>query len=94
MFQTTFTHWALLWDLGLWWFCPDNDLIFRLFLAVYVFSKFVKLVPLFARRPSDLLYLGVSVFFGFFHGLIKLHAGLTLHEVRNPTIFIYFGPKT
>ncbi|RDW87811.1 glycosyltransferase family 2 protein [Coleophoma crateriformis] len=41
-------------------------------------SKVVKLVGLFVREPSDILFLPVSILFGYFHGLIKLWALFTL----------------
>ncbi|TVY75845.1 hypothetical protein LSUE1_G007732 [Lachnellula suecica] len=43
-------------------------------------SKVVKLVGLFVREPSDLIFLPVSVMFGYFHGLIKLYALFTLRH--------------
>ncbi|CAG8955685.1 hypothetical protein HYFRA_00010948 [Hymenoscyphus fraxineus] len=43
-------------------------------------SKVVKLVGLFVRQPFDLIYLPVSVIFGYFHGLIKLYALFTLRQ--------------
>jgi uncharacterized Tic20 family protein len=46
-----------------------------------IISKVVKLVGLFIRRPSDVAYLPVSVLFGYFHGLIKLYALITLRHV-------------
>ena len=49
--------------------------------GVWALSKIIKLVPLFVRRPSDILMLPVSVIFGWLHGLIKLYAAMTLHVV-------------
>ncbi|KAK5660621.1 hypothetical protein OQA88_13185, partial [Cercophora sp. LCS_1] len=46
-----------------------------------VFTKIVKLVGLFWRNPSDMIYLPLSVVFGYFHSLIKLRALITLKEV-------------
>lgn len=43
-----------------------------------LFSKVIKLVGLFMREPADLIFLPVSIIFGYFHGFIKLYAGLTL----------------
>ncbi|KAG9235954.1 nucleotide-diphospho-sugar transferase [Amylocarpus encephaloides] len=43
-------------------------------------SKVVKLIGLFVRRPSDLIYLPASVIFGYFHGFIKLYALFTLRH--------------
>ena len=44
-------------------------------------SKFIKLLGHYARFPVDLLLLPVSIFFGWFHGFIKMYACWTLHEV-------------
>ncbi|KAI7913783.1 hypothetical protein M0657_009841 [Pyricularia oryzae] len=40
----------------------------------------VKLVGLFRRHPADVVFLPVSVVFGYFHGLVKIYAGLTLNN--------------
>ena len=48
---------------------------------MFGFTKVVKLVGLFRRNPSDILFLPVSILFGYFHGLIKLWALFTLKEV-------------
>lgn len=41
-------------------------------------TKYVKLHALFAQNPADLIYLPVSILFGYFHGFIKLWALGTL----------------
>ena len=81
VFLTTFTHWALAWDMGLWLFCPQDPRLFWLLAATVVASKLVKLLPLFVREPFYVLLAPLSVLFGYFHGAIKLHAALTLHVV-------------
>lgn len=48
---------------------------------MFAFTKVVKLVGLFKRNPSDLMFLPVSILFGYFHGLIKLYALATLRIV-------------
>lgn len=48
---------------------------------VFAITKTVKLWGLFKRNPSDILYLPLSILFGYFHGLIKLYALLTLNMV-------------
>jgi len=48
---------------------------------MFCFTKVVKLVGLFRRNPSDIMFLPVSILFGYFHGLIKLWALFTLKEV-------------
>lgn len=50
-------------------------------LAFMLFSKVIKLVGLFMREPSDLVFLPASILFGYFHGLIKLYALCTLRVV-------------
>lgn len=49
------------------------------FMFVFVFTKTVKLWGLFKRNPSDILFLPLSIIFGYFHGLIKLYALFTLN---------------
>lgn len=51
------------------------------FVFMFAFTKVVKLVGLFVRNPSDLMFLPVSIVFGYFHGLIKLYALFTLKMV-------------
>jgi hypothetical protein len=50
------------------------------------YSKIIKLVGLFMREPADLIFLPVSVLFGYFHGFIKLYAMLTLRMVSHSTL--------
>jgi hypothetical protein len=50
--------------------------------CIFMFvSKVVKLIGLFVREPSDLIFLPISILFGYFHGLIKLYALFTLRMV-------------
>lgn len=49
---------------------------------MFAFTKVVKLMGLFIRNPSDIMFLPVSVIFGYFHGLVKLYALITLNMVR------------
>lgn len=51
------------------------------FIYMFAFTKVVKLIGLFRRNPSDIIFLPVSIIFGYFHGLIKLYALLTLNMV-------------
>ena len=46
-----------------------------------LFSKIVKLLPLFFRDPTYVLFVPVSVVFGYLHALVKLYAASTLHVV-------------
>ena len=87
MFLTTFTHWAIVWDLALGSFCPNIQWMFWTLLASITASKIVKLLPLFLREPLYVLFVPLSVLFGYFHGAIKLYAALTLHVVRYVTIY-------
>jgi hypothetical protein len=48
---------------------------------MFGFTKVVKLVGLFRKNPSDIVFLPVSIVFGYFHGLIKLWALFTLKQV-------------
>jgi len=49
---------------------------------MFCFVKVVKLIGLFRRNPSDVMFLPVSIIFGYFHGLIKIYALCTLNMVR------------
>lgn len=49
---------------------------------MFAFTKVVKLVGLFKRNPSDIMFLPVSIVFGYLHGFIKLYALFTLKMVR------------
>jgi hypothetical protein len=51
------------------------------FVFMFGFTKVVKLVGLFRRNPSDIVFLPVSVLFGYLHCLIKLYALFTLKMV-------------
>ena len=48
---------------------------------MFGFTKVVKLMGLFLRNPSDVVFLPVSIMFGYFHGLVKLYALVTLNMV-------------
>ena len=56
-------------------------------LAFLLVTKIVKLIGLFVREPSDLMFLPVSIMFGYFHGLIKLWALCTLRMVRASPLY-------
>jgi len=40
----------------------------------WLFTKIVKRIELFRRNPSNIVFLPVSILFGFCHGIIKLTA--------------------
>jgi hypothetical protein len=85
----TFTSLAFLFDFlilaSLWWATADWEDKNRRYafwaqvIFLFGFTKVVKLVGLFKRNPSDILFLPISVLFGYFHGLIKLYALMTLN---------------
>ncbi|KAI6877071.1 hypothetical protein KC355_g22509 [Hortaea werneckii] len=60
----------------------DTRIALMTFLAAwtFVFSKTVKLWGHFIRYPADVVFIPVYVFFGYFHGLIKLWGLFTLSE--------------
>ncbi|KAI1205602.1 glycosyltransferase family 2 protein [Annulohypoxylon truncatum] len=62
------------WDLEARQRCIWAQVVF-----MFAFTKVVKLIGLFRRNPSDIVFLPVSVIFGYFHGLIKLYALITLN---------------
>lgn len=71
-----------------WLATSEWDLRYRLyafwaqFIFMFAFTKFVKLMGLLLRNPSDIVFVPVSIVFGYFHGLIKLYALFTLNMVR------------
>lgn len=53
-------------------------------LVVWMFiSKFIKLLGHYVRYPVDVLLLPLSILFGYFHGVIKIYAVLTLNVVSH-----------
>ncbi|KAI2604616.1 glycosyltransferase family 2 protein [Hypoxylon sp. NC1633] len=85
----TFTSLAFAIDplllVSLWWGTEGWDsetrqrCFWAQFIFMFAFTKVIKLVGLFRRNPSDIVFLPVSILFGYFHGLIKLYALLTLN---------------
>lgn len=84
----TFTSLAFVLDFlilaALWWgteaWEPSNrTCALHAQLVFLAFSKVVKLVGLFRRHPADIIFLPVSIIFGYFHGLIKLYALFSLN---------------
>lgn len=61
--------------------CPRTPLAWALLLCLMCSSKWIKFVGHYVRHPIDLLLVPLSMAFGYFHGLIKLYAVLTLHVV-------------
>lgn len=62
---------------------PGNGQMYCLYaqLAFMMWTKVIKLVGLFMREPSDIMFLPLSILFGYFHGFIKLWAAATLRMV-------------
>lgn len=89
----TFTSLAFLVDplllATLWWATEGWEmetrqrLFWAQFIFMFAYTKVIKLVGLFRRDPRDIIYLPVSIIFGYFHGLIKLWALMTLNMVRS-----------
>ncbi|AEO61014.1 glycosyltransferase family 2 protein [Thermothelomyces thermophilus ATCC 42464] len=89
----TFTSLAFVVDLLLlftcWWCTEDWQPRNRRILLgaevafMFGFTKVVKLAGLLRRNPRDIIFLPVSILFGYFHGLIKLYALCTLKEVNH-----------
>jgi hypothetical protein len=59
---------------------------------MFGFTKVVKLVGLFKRHPSDIIFLPVSIIFGYLHGFIKLYALFTLNMVSRGEMLLFTGP--
>ncbi|KAI4171380.1 MAG: hypothetical protein LQ343_004336 [Gyalolechia ehrenbergii] len=88
VYLTTVSHWALAWDAFLIYLfidmakCwPNNsrDMGLAALVGWMFLSKFLKLLGHYVRYPGDFLLLPVSIVFGYFHGLIKGYAMLSLN---------------
>lgn len=96
MHLTTLSPPALIGDALLVYLCyqataswdPHSRLVVWSIFASWMFvSKFIKLLGHYIRYPIDFLFLPLSILFGYFHGLIKLYAMLTLNVVSsNPIV--------
>ncbi|EJT69092.1 hypothetical protein GGTG_13360 [Gaeumannomyces tritici R3-111a-1] len=84
----TFTSLAFVFDplilASLWWGTADWDVVsrrcaFGAMLVFFAFTKVVKLVGLFRKNPADIVFLPLSIVFGYLHGFIKLYALFTLN---------------
>ncbi|KAI1331375.1 glycosyltransferase family 2 protein [Xylariaceae sp. FL0255] len=86
---TTFTSLAFVIDplipYALWWGTEGwnvetrRQLFWAQIIFLFAYTKVIKLVGLIRRQPSDILFLPVSILFGYFHGLIKIYALFTLN---------------
>lgn len=95
---TTLSPPALIGDMLLWftlvnaaseWSQSDRMNAFYALGAWMIFSKFIKLVTHFVRFPVDIFLWPISVLFGWYHGIIKMHAMCTLSEVSYHPYTIY-----
>ena len=95
--MTTISHWALVWDVWLVYLCHktvencDEDTrlwAMGVILGWMFISKFIKVIGHYIRYPVDFLLLPVSILFGYFHGLIKAYAILTVKVVRPSLSFV------
>lgn len=88
---------ALLWLFLLWgiaeWPADQRQVAIYCLLGWMTFSKFIKLITHFIRYPVDILLWPVSILFGWFHGLIKVYALVTLSEVSS-SHYQALQPKT
>ncbi|MCJ1356796.1 MAG: hypothetical protein MMC33_006792 [Icmadophila ericetorum] len=76
VFLTTLTHWALLSDICLIYFCPSEWRISAY--TMMALSKFVKFLAFYKKNPRDIFLIPVSILFGYFHSGLKLYSGLTM----------------
>jgi len=88
--MATFTMLSIVWDpmlLGLCYLAsaPFGATIQRYAMIAQglfmLFSKVVKLLGLFIRNPTDIMYLPLSIFFGYAHAFIKIYALITINTV-------------
>ena len=95
VYLTTVSHWAIVWDALLIYLYSDmagswpreSQECGLAVLASWMFlSKFLKLLGHYIRYPVDFLLLPVSILFGYFHGLIKGYAMLSLNVVSPVSI--------
>ena len=92
VYLTTVSHWALLWDyllislyldMATSWTSGNRKCGLAILAGWMFLSKFLKLLGHYIRYPADFLLLPISIFFGYFHGLIKGYAMCSLNVVRN-----------
>lgn len=89
---TTLSPPALIGDFALLYLCckatenwdEKSQFNARMALVLWMFvSKFIKLLGHYIRYPVDILLLPVSIIFGYFHGGVKVYAGISLNVVRS-----------
>ncbi len=74
----------LLWMAAQTWPAEQRQLAMYSLLLWMLTSKFTKNLGHYIRYPTDAALLPVSILFGWFHGLIKLYAMVTLDVVSVP----------
>ena len=101
VYLTTVSHWALAWDtlliylffnMASSWQSGARDMGLAVLAGWMFSSKFLKLLGHYIRYPGDFLLLPVSILFGYFHGLIKGYAMLSLNVVRSRDLPIVRTP--
>lgn len=55
--------------------------VWAAFLSLWSATKYVKFLGYYARYPTDLRFLPISILFGYFHNFIKLKGLFTLGAV-------------
>ena len=68
---------------------PDKVIALGLLFFWLAFAKTVKLWGHFNQYPSDLKYIPLATAFGYFHGLVKVAALLTIGKVSYPVVLAY-----
>ncbi|KAL8910981.1 MAG: hypothetical protein Q9171_003792 [Xanthocarpia ochracea] len=88
VYLTTVSHWAIVWDalliylyfdMAVSWPRESQECGLAVLASWMFLSKFLKLLGHYIRYPVDFLLLPVSILFGYFHGLIKGYAMLSLN---------------
>lgn len=79
----------LLWKASQGWPEKHQQLAIYALLLWMFLSKFLKNLGHYIRYPADFLLLPVSIIFGWFHGLIKLYAMVTLDVVSIPSLVLF-----
>ncbi|KAF2454640.1 glycosyltransferase like family 2-domain-containing protein [Lineolata rhizophorae] len=103
VFLTTFTQLALLWDALITYFLwaalshhstKTQWTCFSLYGAVWFTARWIKLCGHWIRYPGDLIYLPLSILFGYAHGAIKIWAFLTLNASQREAAKPPAKPRT
>lgn len=92
------SHWALVWDcllvylyfdMAKHWQSDSREAGLAILASWMFLSKFLKLLGHYIRYPVDFLLLPVSILFGYFHGLIKGYAMLSLNVVSSSPLICH-----